>query len=185
MVCSCWKTCSQTSSSHDTTHGDVIDAKECVKLKSQSHYRLRIHSNLYLDDEDPSHFEDRSINDGKPLTAWGECKVPIRLHHQCLRNHRTWSLDKNLLNKKNKSEYRNLFGLNGDSDHGRQTQQHPHIPNSSSRPPRRQSRPMHHHQNHNQSVSTRPCNGNHPHLNNPPPHNIIIFSTLLVCPQHY
>ena len=43
--------------------GEAISREEC--MRRSSHYRLRIHRGLYLDAENPTHFEGRHINDGQ------------------------------------------------------------------------------------------------------------------------
>lgn len=42
--------------------GEALTKEECARRGG--HYRLKIHSNLFLDAEDKSHFEGRYINDG-------------------------------------------------------------------------------------------------------------------------
>ena len=46
--------------------GEPLTREECANRRG--HYRLQVHKNLYLDAEDPCHFEGRYINDSKGST---------------------------------------------------------------------------------------------------------------------
>ena len=50
-------------------NGDPLTKKECDKRR-RSQYKIQVHKNLFLDAENPCHFEGRFINDAKDSSAF-------------------------------------------------------------------------------------------------------------------
>ena len=62
MACTSWKTRLRERIARYS--GDPLTKAECDR-RHQSHYRMQVHKNLFLDAANPKHFEGRNINDAR------------------------------------------------------------------------------------------------------------------------